>query len=58
MDSREPQTRKVTGGCLHRRPIIFYPSLILQMTGVTPLTSDETHEAPSALRVTDDMKMR
>jgi hypothetical protein len=29
MASREPQAWKVTDGCLLRRPIIFYPSLIL-----------------------------
>jgi hypothetical protein len=41
MASREPQTRKVTGGFLLRRPIIFYPLLILRTTCVTPSTADE-----------------
>jgi hypothetical protein len=55
-----PRTPDVEGysDCLHRQPIIFYPLLILRTTCVTPSTADETHEAPSALRATDGMKMR
>jgi hypothetical protein len=58
MDFHKPQTRRATGGCLLKRPIIFYPSLILRTTCVTPSTTDETREAPSALHTTNDMRMK
>jgi hypothetical protein len=54
---REPQTWRVIGGCLLRRPI-FYLSLILRTTCIMPSTADETSEAPSALHATDDTRMK
>jgi hypothetical protein len=58
MVSRELQMWKATGDCLLRQLIIFYPSLILQMTYITTSTAAEMRGAPSTLHATDGTKTR
>jgi hypothetical protein len=47
MASREPQTWRVIGGCLLRKPIIFYLSLTRRTTCITPSIANEMHGATS-----------
>jgi hypothetical protein len=58
MDSLGLPTPRATDDCSPRRPTIFYRLLTRRTTYDTPSTLAETREAPSMLRVNDDMRTR
>jgi hypothetical protein len=58
MDSLGLPTPRATDDCSPRQPTIFYRLLTRRTIYDTPSTVTETHEAPSMLRVNDDMRTR
>jgi hypothetical protein len=58
MDSLGLPTPRAIDDCSPKLPTIFYLSLIRQTICDTPSTVVETREAPSMLRVNDDMRTR
>jgi hypothetical protein len=58
MDSLGLPTPRAIGDCSPRQPTIFYLSLTHRTICDTPSTVAWTREAPSMLRVNDDMRTR
>jgi hypothetical protein len=58
MDSLRLPTPRAIDDCSPRQPTIFYLSLTRQTTYDMPSTAVGTREAPSMLRVNDDMRVR
>jgi hypothetical protein len=58
MDSLGLLTPRAIDDCSPRQPTIFYLSLTRRTTYDTPSTATVTREAPSKLRVNDDMRTR
>jgi hypothetical protein len=58
MDSLRLLTPRAIDDCSPKQPTIFYLSLTRRTTYDTPSTAAGTCEAPSMLRMNDDMRMR
>jgi hypothetical protein len=58
MDSLGLPTPRAIDDCSPKQPTIFYLSLTHRTTYDTPSTATGTREAPSTLRVNDDMRTR
>jgi hypothetical protein len=58
MDSLGLPTPRAINDCSPKQPTIFYLSLTRRTTYDTPSTAAGTREAPSTLRVSDDMRTR
>jgi hypothetical protein len=58
MDSLELPTPRAIDDCSPKQPTIFYLSFTRRTTYDTPSTAAGMREAPSMLRMNDDMRMR
>jgi hypothetical protein len=58
MDSLGLPTPRAIDDCSPKQPTIFYLSLTRRTTYDTPSTAAGTREAPSTLRMSDDMRTR